>query len=30
MVSNAFIKIWDQLVGASAWDAAKGMAFFEF
>lgn len=30
MVNNAFIKIWDQLVGAIAWDAAKGMAFFEF
>lgn len=30
MVSNAFIKVWDQLVGAIAWDAAKGIAFFEF
>lgn len=30
MVSNAFIKIWGQLVGAIAWDAAQGMAFFEF
>lgn len=30
MVNNAFIKIWGQLVGAIAWDAAQGMAFFEF
>lgn len=30
MVNNAYIKIWDQLVGAIAWDAAQGMAFFEF
>jgi serine/threonine-protein kinase HipA len=30
MISTAFVNIWDQRVGAVAWDAATGLGSFEF
>jgi serine/threonine-protein kinase HipA len=30
MVSTAFVKIWDRIVGAVAWDNASGTGSFEF
>jgi serine/threonine-protein kinase HipA len=30
MITTAFVKIWDTLVGAVAWDESKGIASFEY
>ncbi len=30
MITNAFIKIWDNTVGAISWDPQRGIAYFEF
>jgi serine/threonine-protein kinase HipA len=30
MITTAFVKIWDTLVGAVAWDESKGIAGFEY
>ena len=30
MITNAFIKIWDNTVGAISWDPQRGVAYFEY
>ncbi len=30
MINNAFVKIWDQLVGAISWDPNTGLGYFEY
>ena len=30
MITNAFIKIWDNTVGAISWDPQRGIAYFEY
>lgn len=30
MITTAFIKIWDETVGAVAWNVETGMASFEY
>lgn len=30
MITNAFIRIWDNIVGAISWDPQRGIAYFEY
>ena len=30
MITNAFIKIWDEIVGAVSWNLETGIASFEY
>lgn len=30
MITNAFIRIWDTIVGAISWDPQRGIAYFEY